>query len=289
MKACRWLLLCSLLIAFSGSAMADDWTVETFHLKPSGDLHNHVTAQLAETKTRALKRIGFDTAMTNVDRAYTFNERAIFFGRAGRAQIVEILDIKVGKRIDWFICYQPQSMDTKWIAFVQYSPDHATGNPTDVVMIYDLTRSPEENRIDRIRHPETYPTRVGIPIYPSGASYDNNVASPSEAIHVLGPPFFLFTSTKDLLFLAAQGEDFPHLQNKLISVDLRSGDARAASASPMDLPFARLKRPGLNQRFLRVDSMEEIYPGKLKLNLPATEYGLRGETRVFVIVDLNDK
>jgi hypothetical protein len=76
------------------------------------------------------------------------DDKAIVLGRAtGLVSEVAIIDIRKRSLLDHFWAYQPKSSPNgRWIAFVKFFPAHGAYLPEDQYRLYDLTRTPQENR-----------------------------------------------------------------------------------------------------------------------------------------------
>lgn len=262
-----------------GSIECQDWQVVRSSSTLRAENKYDLLLGLSNRRSHATKTIKNETVIDAVSKAYVYQDKVAVLGKAGLAQAVLILDLKTGRRLDWFYCYQPQSIRADWIVYVEYYPNHVRGNPSDVVLLYDLSKSPLENRHQAAISVEKYPTRVGTPIYPSAnldeVTYDNDVVNPANANKMLGPPYFLLLSSNRLVFLAGQGEDFPHLRNHLVLIDLSKGPSKA-SIQEVQIPFDRLKKPGTNRNFLKATGMEEVTPYSVRLLVPKEEYGVDG-------------
>ncbi len=178
------------------------------------------------------------------------------------------------------------------IAFVQYSPNHSAGFTSDILRVYDAEQTPGENRYGRAPENEKYPSHVGIAVYPAGiqpSDYSNQADSAASAVHLLGPPPFLFLSSKRLVFLAGFGEDFKTLTNQMVALDFSGENDRRVGVRTVPLPFGALKRAGINPKFLQVTRMTEVSPFHVRLELPPSEYGLKGDKEVLLVVDISGR
>jgi hypothetical protein len=208
-------------------------------------------------------------------------------GKAGRAWEVVVFDLAKRQEIDWFACAVPQRLSTNWIVYVEWYPDHV-GEPREVVLIYDLTKSPMENRLPGARATRIpapimdTSVAVGLPVYPEwnvrNRSYRNVVENPSEGetiISTISSAWFVLLPRDRLVFAARRGWDFPNSWNYLVIVDLSSG-LSAPLITTLDIPKQDLKKPGENPRFLKIEGMEAVEgdPDAVRLSVPALEYGV---------------
>jgi hypothetical protein len=206
----------------------------------------------------------------------------VLLGEAGRADAVVIYDLVRREKVDWFYCYKPQQVSNTWIVYVEYFPSHGTSEPTDVVLLYDLEKTPMENRTKhettRIP-PDKYesPVEVGMPIYPESnavqLSYTNHVQDISEARHVLSTPNFLLLPSDRLIFVTSEGSEFTNSKNYLVAISLAEGPAKP-KAMQLEIPKVDFKKPGENPSYVKINRLEEASPNQVRLYVPESEYGV---------------
>ena len=100
---------------------------------------------------------------------------------------VGILDTAADKVIDRIECYNPAvSPEGRYVAFTKFYGPHSTPLPDDHDMIYNVVRSPAENRPRGITTDDK--DNVGFALYPWGIgnSYGDNGNVPPESAHVSG-------------------------------------------------------------------------------------------------------
>ncbi len=270
-------------------ALAQEWKPTSFHTTPKGEAIFSLSISFTNTSDHKETQTITSSAIETIDTINVADGRAAVLGSSGNVSVVEIIDIATSTRSDWFFCYQPYFFGSRWIAFVQYYPNHAVYSPTDVLRVYDLDQTPIQNRYGRAPGSEKYPSQVGIAVYPAGvppADYSTEAHSAATALHILGSPPFLFLASKRLVFLAGVGADFRELTNQMIAIDFSAGDDKHVGVRTVPLPFSALKRPGINPRFLQVTTMTEVSPYRVRLDLPPSEYGLKGDKEAFVFVDI---
>lgn len=109
--------------------------------------------------------------------------RLLVLGRAAAsAPVASILDLPSGKIVDHFMCFMPAvSPDHHFLAFVKSFPGHP--GPVEIsaeYLVYDLTRSPEDNRhvpnsldsdAGQVAYPVGAPNTPGSNILPEGQPY----------------------------------------------------------------------------------------------------------------------
>ncbi len=266
------------------------YSLESYKTTQKDELTFSLQIVYRNTSSHQDLHVKVDSNIAVISSIHTYKNRAVVLGQTGNVGLVEVVDILTARQVDSFYCYQPYFFGESWIAYVQYYPQHGAGNPTDVVRVYNVSKSPSANRYGR-QPPvaERYSSQVGISVFPTNVlpgNYSNEVENPGLANQILGPPGFLFTSTKRLLFTSAVGDDFSDMSNQLVAVDFSGGDDLHVKALEIALPFGMLKRPGVNPHFMQIITMQELAPNRIQLNLPASEYGLKGEKQPFVTVNI---
>ncbi len=254
------------------------------HRLPDGTSPNNLTIVATNQATGSQLTISNCVRLTTVTDAFIRDTRIAVLGRAGRASAVVIFDITQRRLSDWFFCIQPRRVSDNWIVYVESYPSHLYGaNPQEVVLIYDLSRSPAKNRLPsaaKLPIPAPVllsPTQVGTPIYPESnvreQSYTDIVPEEStpETVQTFLP--FLMLSGQRLLFMATRGKDFPSSADYLIVVNLSHRIDRP-SIQALDIPKDQLKKPGENPNFIQVTGIEAASPDSVRLFVPRSEYGV---------------
>jgi hypothetical protein len=217
------------------------WKIEALDLKPDaengeGQLSAIVIGQAGGERVELSARI----PMERICESFVTGDKLVLLGAAHNPQAVVIFDIRQRKPIDWFLCYSPRRVSDQLIVFVEFYFAHeAGGEPTDVVLVYDLAKSPLENRLKKTPGMTLPPDRsddalveVGVPVYPEWnarqRSYENIVTEPAAARHVLGQGGYVLVDASKLVFLASEGEEFPNVLNYLVVVNLTGGLDRSA-------------------------------------------------------------
>jgi hypothetical protein len=280
----RCLILLTFVLA-AGSLCAEDskpaWNITGLTVSPLNDEFRTLIFRASHGSEVAYSA-SLKVVLTTVSSSFVAENKLAILGEAGNAQAVVIYDLEKRQESDWFFCYQPRRISETWIAYVEYYPSHSTGNPIDVVMIYDLGRSSIDNRLqesDRSQPKDQmrYPIRVGVPVYPDSnareRSYNNEEASPNNSLQILGPPFFLLLSSKQLIFLGSSGSDYSNYVTTLISVDLAKGLDNARSQT-IAIPFDQLPKRKENPDFLTALKLEEAGPMAVRIMLPKADYGV---------------
>ncbi|HXE90968.1 MAG TPA: hypothetical protein VNK82_08410 [Terriglobales bacterium] len=220
--------------------------------------------------------------LTRITEHFVSGNELVLLGEAGRAQAVVIFDLIHRTKVDWFYCYKPQRLSERWIVYVEYYPALGEGEPTDVVLLYDLGKTPAENRLKRHAGPlppgkHDSPIEVGVPIYPEanaeGSSYVNHVESVSLARHVLGTPNFLLLPSKHFVFVSSEGKEFKDLKNYVVMISLAEG-MHKPKLTRIEIPKREFKKAGENPAFVKVTRLEEAAPNAVRLYVPESEYGV---------------
>ncbi|MCK4256882.1 hypothetical protein KAX35_08340 [candidate division WOR-3 bacterium] len=147
-------------------------------------------------------------------------------GRPDAATCIYIVDLGNAKLIDKFCCRSPTLSPSKqfWVCEMWYPPHGLPSSATSVVLIYDMERSPTENRVPVKGYTKWPKTQVGLPIYP--ALYVEARAYvlleqqhwPASWRYHIASPFLWSEDEKKVLFLCTH-----HERTHIVKVDLSSG------------------------------------------------------------------
>jgi hypothetical protein len=87
--------------------------------------------------------------MHTIRDAFVSGNRLVLFGDAVKPNVVEIFDLERKTSVDWFYCFQPRRISDGWIAYTEFffSQAQGPGAATPVLLVYDLTKTPAENRL----------------------------------------------------------------------------------------------------------------------------------------------
>lgn len=109
----------------------------------------------------------------------------------GSVYVIGILEVAAGKVVDTFRCYEPSiSPNGYYVAFTKFFGPHTALSPDFHNMVYNVARSPSENRPPGIRRENN--VDVGFALYPPGignSTDDNSDVSP-ESAHTFGGGYF---------------------------------------------------------------------------------------------------
>ena len=178
-----------------------------------------------EKGTAAERVVLIENPTTGLEEAEIVDDTLILFGEVqSRARSVTLVNLASGQVRDffrhWGVALSPSR---RFLVFRAFYPPHGMVEVrSDVVRVYDIARSPAENRITGAREavPGAY---VGLPIYPP-----ENVAPPTYRVwvpeetqrHYVDPTAgFLWTpDEKSLFFIDKTGG-----QTRLVRVSLEEG------------------------------------------------------------------
>jgi len=197
---------------------AREWVIRAVTLAPEGEQQPKVMNATIWDKTHnETVELAADVSIINILESFVWKDRLVIFGDAGRTQEVVIFDLLARQKIEGYFCYAPVRVSDSWIIYVEFYYS-STRWPTDVLLAYDLAKSPIDNRLGkapnlRISPDKTeYPTRVGMPIYPDSnvkqKSFTNQISDRKDERYILGSPFLLLPS-KRLVFIV--GEEYGYL------------------------------------------------------------------------------
>lgn len=265
------------------SAAEPAWTVQKVTLAPGGTNVRALTAIVVKAGSTQPLEVSSNVPLSKIDQSFAAGDRLIVMGEAEKTDAVVIFDLLKRTKIDWFYCYEPRRVAENLIVGVEYYPAHIAGEPTDVVLLYDLQKSPIENRLGETSGMEipapdlAAPVRVGIPIYPESnaisKSYINVVQNASEARHVLGPPYFLLLPSNQLVFLSSEGADMSSYRRRMAVVSLADPTNRP-NVRMIDLPKEHLKKTGENPEFTHVTRLQAVSDSTVQLDVPKEIYGV---------------
>jgi len=182
--------------------------------------------------------IEMENMTTEIGEIKIVKDRLVIFGDVSNAAWgVTILDLKRHKEIDFIICYRPQLSETKrYLIYEKFYPRFSPEEASDLILIYDLEQSPEDNRVEekyknirekskRVGDPGYLiaSENVGYPIYPeeniAKQTYFVWVPSPEERHFILTRGKYLWLDQDNkILFVDGYGGE-----NWLVLVDLSKG------------------------------------------------------------------
>ena len=151
--------------------------------------------------------------------------RLVVFGYYGGTGVF-IVDRAKASVVDTFASSDPvMSPDQRWIVYVKMYPLHGVEG-TDEYLIYDLTKSPAQNRPDGdVKNA----TDVGAVIFPPGQKNlgGDNIGVPREQLHYNLSGFYWAADSQAVLFVDAVA-DAVNIAKKIILVTLDEKGAPTA-------------------------------------------------------------
>jgi hypothetical protein len=139
-------LLCS--VTLLADAPEAEWNVAGLSLSPRSAGVQRLQASISKGTTAY--DVSVDVRLTEVSEHFVFGNKLVVLGPAGKAYAAAVFDLSARALVDWFYCKEATRVSESLIASVEWYPDHGARWPTDVVLVYDLEKSPQENRLSRI-------------------------------------------------------------------------------------------------------------------------------------------
>jgi hypothetical protein len=281
---CAILLVLMLQSGGAGSKeLPSPWKVNKVTLVPhTEEWKQGFTASITEVKQGETFELSADVPLTRIDDYFISDTRMVAIGEAGRAAAVVIFDLKTREKIDWFYCYQPQRISETRIVYVEWYPAHGAGTPKDVILLYDLAKSPASNRLGSavpisIPAPEkASPVTVGIPIFPESnvlqRSYKNSSNDADNTEYSVAHTF-LQVNPKRIAFVGVKGKDYSSMSDYLVIVDLFD-EIDNVALQKVEIPKGQLKTSGDNPQFIEVTGIKALSGDSAQLHVPRSKYGV---------------
>lgn len=288
MKKSIFAAFLALAIATTVAATSDHaWRIEYARLSPQGEGSGRFTATISKPGGGENYQLDSHVPLTTLGQYFVEGNKLVLLGDAEAIEAVVVFDLSSKRVIDWFYCYAPQRVWDHWIVYVELSPTHPFQNRfTDVVLLYDVSKSPLANRMGERASPvpppspgPNGPTRVGAPVYPeynaAHQSYDNLVMDQADVRLVLGGPGFLPMPNERLVFVVSEepGGDANTISDRLVVVDLSNGAARAVIRN-VSIPEATLKRNPYRPGYVKVNGLQTVPPNTVRLSVSEQDYGV---------------
>ncbi len=259
------------IIMMASLAKGQEWRIDKYVLAKQNENRSVLKLELRRGELHAAVAREISSPLTSVRSAFIFQNKAIILGGAGNADIVVLYDLSSkNSQPTWFYCYQPVAIASRWIAFVEYSPNHSTAISTDVVLLYDLANPVEPFKGDR------YPQRVGTPIFPTSnakqGSYKNTVEKESDAVSILGPPLVPLPDLR-LAFIAVSQESSGKQIAQLVVADVNEGhEGRILAIQRLPAELGGAEVPA--NKYLEATGIEALPNGAYRVNLPKWDFGV---------------
>lgn len=124
--------------------------------------------------------------------------RLAVFADSGATEVFIVDKVKASV-VDWFSAYFPaMSPDQRWIVYRKFYPLHGV-EAGDELLIYDLTKTPAQNRPEGGYESKQTPGRVIFPPGPNDLPYAN-IGVPSDRMHFSGRDLYWAADSRALLF-----------------------------------------------------------------------------------------
>lgn len=256
---------------------------------PHTDFVNTFTARVTDTIQGRSFELSAEVRLTEILESYTYGDKLVEIANAGRTQAVVVFDLLRRQEIDWFVCYGPTRIAPDKIASMEWFPQFAEIHDS-VLLIYDLAKSPVENRLGSrpgLRLPPPVMSTddsivdVGIPIYPEWnarqKSYEISGANSGPPIWIQMSSLVLLPSQK-LVFVVTENIAARDPKNYLVLTDLSNGAAKATSKK-VDIPKDRVKKfMDNNRNYVKIERIEPISATRLLLHVREDLYGVSSIT-----------
>jgi len=267
---------------FAGDAEVG-WKIEEFTLTPVKLGVRSLTASIIRLSDSQPVELSDQVALEKIDNTFIWNDRLVLLGDAEKASVVEIFDLMTKKKVDWFVCYQPRRISDNWIAYAEFYFGEAQGRrvPTEVLLVYDLAKTPAENRLTSTAG-MTFPlpvdttswmgVEVGLPVFPRVNARERSyrvVFETERAGRIIGTGTITLLSSGKLVFGCSEqmpGMGFIGSRQYLAVVDLSRGLENA--------PSQLVPLPTLGEHATKIEIIEDAGPGAVRLVFPAGEYAV---------------
>ncbi len=170
------------------------------------------TLEIREKQTNEVAHItigGIGERIRSIKKLYLFEDnKLVVHGSLERADIIYVIECKTHKVVDMFWCYGPVLTPLKrfWV-YEKFYPYHGLkGIQTTVVLVYDMDRTPSENRVPVEGYTEWPKVQVGLPIYPKPYIEAKTYVLPQQQQenpfwYLRSSPFLWSEDANDVVFL----------------------------------------------------------------------------------------
>jgi hypothetical protein len=178
--------------------------VRLVRLEPQGSVFQRATFSVREKATGQVTTVAATNVMTEVASLQLVDDRLLVWGSSPWAFALSIIDLRRDEQVDFIHGFGLTLSPTgRLVAFSKLQPRHAQeAARTDVVLVYNLRRSAEENRV------EEQSRRVVRQGYPGGT------AEGLEASEDVGVPVYPEANAKSQTYLAY--EPVPELRHDVL-------------------------------------------------------------------------
>jgi hypothetical protein len=163
------------------------------------------------------------------------DHRIVVFGSAGPyGTNISIVDTEKAALVDTFLVHDPVlSPNGRWIVYRKFFPRQTDLPTSDEYLLYDLSKTPAQDRPSEPFSLDRLDTDVGTAIYPLGWKNEpgDNIGAPEEQRHGHMSPSFWAPDSKAIVFADTLHEGKPDIV--LIAIDDRG--ATTAATYPYSL------------------------------------------------------
>ena len=232
--------------------------------------------------------------MQTISGGSIYSSRLALSGTHAPIPAISIVDLAEKRQVDYFACYHPYFSKTgRYVVFHKFQPRSGAGFVySDIVVLYDLAKGPEENRIagaSALSAPMRFITGradIGIPVYPTwnfkNRSYKNTNQTYSDR-HVRVSPYAWSDGDRQLAFVtfhdnalslvvADMGSD-----NSDIRVGMQPIDGTRVIRRDLSLSEGEIEREGSR---LRIKGIK--FEGNVKILLRLEPRSRYSETQLSV-------
>jgi hypothetical protein len=153
------------------------------------------------TSQQGRKDVPLPPEIFRIQQIQRYVDRIIVVGDVGASvSQVMIISVNNGAVSDSFLAYNPAiSPDGRFIAFVKWFPPHFTSDTDDHQMLYDMTKTPIQNRPAAAAVDDS--VDVGLNVYPGNGNKDgDNVHVPERLAHTFPGLDFWSPDSTELVF-----------------------------------------------------------------------------------------
>ena len=187
------------------------------------------TLEIRDIKTHEVAHVtigGIGERIRAIEKLYLFeNNKLVVHGNLERADIIYIVDCETNNVVDMFWCYNPvlAPLNRFWV-YENFYPYHGLKSiQTTVVLVYDMKRTPLENRVPVKGYTEWPEVQVGLPIYPKPYVEAKAYVLPRQQQenpfwYLRESPFLWSQDANDVVFLCNHQE-----QTYIVRVNISAG------------------------------------------------------------------
>lgn len=234
--------ICALLVFAAVAACAADtrqqvrWKVESYRQESGADdkARSVIYVSVRDVVGNSSFVLRSETYATKIKEVTTVGQRLIVIGQNDRFDTAIIFALPEHSKIDDIVGYGIALLNERWLAYVEYYPNHVfDAFPTDVVLLYDLSLTPDQNRAydpQLIRDPWMAAQRSGLPVFPENnherLSYEN-IEPVENATDLVIRNTFCLVGDRWLVFAASTDGGYSEQRRYLVEIDISKGPRQA--------------------------------------------------------------